>query len=169
MISGADALEHLVSGRRQAVCILAIDYGLRRMGLAVSDLLGITAQGLETLEHSTRDDDLKKLTRLVAEYEVSRVIVGNPIHLDGGVTAMSEKAARFAEQLRRRLSCPVDLWDERLSTAQAEASLREMDAKRSTRRKSIDRMAATLLLQSYLDCHPVHTPQEENCSPGGTP
>ena len=61
--------------------ILAIDYGLRRMGLAVSDLLGITAQGLETLEHSTRDDDLKKLTRLVAEYEVSRVIVGNPIHL----------------------------------------------------------------------------------------
>ena len=149
--------------------VLAIDYGRRRMGLAVSDPLGITAQGLRTLEHSTRDGDLKKLARLVGEYEVSRVIVGNPLHLDGGVTAMSEKAAQFAGRLRRRLSCPVDLWDERLSTAQAEASLREMDAKRSTRRKSVDRMAATLLLQSYLDCHPVPSGQGEACSPGGIP
>ena len=149
--------------------VLAIDYGLRRMGLAVSDPLGVTAQGLRTLEHSTRDGDLKKLARLVGEYEVSRVIVGNPLHLDGGVTAMSEKSAQFAERLRRRLSCPVDLWDERLSTAQAEASLREMDAKRSTRRKNVDRMAATLLLQSYLDCHPVPSGKGEVFSPGGTP
>ena len=139
------------------------------MGLAVSDLLGITAQGLETLERSTRDEDLKRLTRLVAKYEVSRVIVGNPLHLDGGVTAMSEKASQFAEQLRRRLSCSVELWDERLSTAQAEATLREMGVKRSMHRKGVDRMAATLLLQSYLDCNPVHPGREADCSSRGPP
>lgn len=148
--------------------VLAIDYGVRRMGLAVSDPLGVTAQGLVTLEHSTSEGDLKKLSRLVMEHEVSRVIVGNPMHMNGSETAMSKKAVQFASRLRDRLTCPVELWDERLSTAQAEVVLREMNVKRSTRRKSIDRMAATLLLQSYLDFRSTHTGQEESYFPGGS-
>ena len=131
--------------------VLAIDFGLRRMGLAVSDPLGITAQGLESLECTGAEKDLEKLSRLAAKYEVHHIIVGHPIHLQGGPTAMSGRVERFADDLRRCISCRVELWDERLTTAQAEASLRATGAGRSKRRQVVDRVAATLLLQSYLD------------------
>jgi putative pre-16S rRNA nuclease len=131
--------------------ILAIDFGMKRMGLAISDALGVTAQGLPTLERKRREDDLTRIQKTVEEYSVERVIVGNPIGHGGGETQMSRRATEFAERLRRRLSCPVDLWDERLTSVEANRSLRESGLSLQKRQGAVDRVAATLLLQSYLD------------------
>jgi putative Holliday junction resolvase len=131
--------------------ILAIDFGTRRIGLAVSDPLGITAQGLETLERTRTEDDLQHLQMLAEEYSAELVLIGNPISARGSETGMSERVRAFAEKLRRRLSCPVELVDERLTSAQAERVLRESGISIAKRRRARDRMAATLLLQSYLD------------------
>ena len=106
--------------------MLAIDFGMKRMGLAVSDALGITAQGLRTLQRTRLDDDLEKIRQLTEEYATERVLVGNPLGHGGGETAMSRKAAEFAEKLRRRLTCPVELWDERLTSVEANRALREL-------------------------------------------
>ena len=131
--------------------MLAIDFGMRRMGLAVSDALGITAQGLPTLVRTHLDNDLHKIQELTEEYSVERVIVGNPLGHGGGETAMSRNAAEFAEKLRRRVSCPVLLWDERLTSVQANRALRDTGLTLGKRQRVVDRVAATLLLQSYLD------------------
>lgn len=131
--------------------ILAIDFGMRRMGLAVSDALGITAQGLPTLGRTRLDDDLERIRKLAEEYSTERVIVGNPLGHGGGETTMSRKAAEFAERLRRRVGCPVQLWDERLTSVEANRALRESGLTLGKRQRAVDRVAATLLLQSYLD------------------
>jgi putative Holliday junction resolvase len=131
--------------------ILAIDFGAARLGLAVSDPLGLTAQGLATRERSGLGDDLQHIGRIVEEYGVERILVGNPIGRRGQVTAMSRRAAEFAEKLRRRLGCPVDLWDERLSSVEANRLLRGSGMGIEKRRRAVDRVAATLILQSYLD------------------
>ena len=131
--------------------MLAIDFGMRRMGLAVSDALGITAQGLPTLERTRLGNDLHKIQELTKEFSVERVIVGNPLGHGGGETAMSRKAAEFAEKLRRQVSCPVLLWDERLTSVQANRALRDTGLTPGKRQRAVDRVAATLLLQSYLD------------------
>jgi len=133
------------------VRILAIDFGMRRMGLAVSDALGITAQGLPTLGRTRLDDDLERIRKLAEEYSTERVIVGNPLGHGGGETTMSRKAAEFAERLRRRVGCPVQLWDERLTSVEANRALRESGLTLGKRQRAVDRVAATLLLQSYLD------------------
>ncbi len=131
--------------------ILAIDFGTRRMGLAVSDALGVTAQGLPTLERTRMADDLEQLRTLVEEYSVERVLVGNPIGHSGGETAMSQRAAEFAEKLRRRLPCAVEMRDERLTSVEANRTLREAGLSIRKRQRAADRVAAVLLLQSYLD------------------
>jgi len=131
--------------------VLAIDFGTKRLGLAVSDALGITAQGLPTRERTRLDDDLKYLEKVVAEHSVERVILGNPLGQSGGETAMSARVAAFAEKLRGRLKFPVELWDERMTSAQANRMLRESGIGIEKRRRAADRVAATLLLQGYLD------------------
>ncbi|HET7840345.1 MAG TPA: Holliday junction resolvase RuvX [Terriglobia bacterium] len=131
--------------------ILAIDYGTRRIGLAVSDALGITAQGIETLERTNLAEALLHIQKLVEEYSAELVLLGNPLSHRGTDTTMSGHVASFAEKLRRRLNCPVELVDERLTSAEANRVLRETGASIAERRQARDRMAATLLLQSYLD------------------
>ena len=131
--------------------ILAVDFGLKRMGLAVSDALGLTAQGLPSLERSGREDDLRHILQLADDYSVERVLVGNPLSQGGKETEMSRRVAGFAEKLRQRLSCPVELWDERLTSAEASRMLRSSGISIEKRRAATDRVAATLLLQSYLD------------------
>lgn len=133
--------------------ILAIDFGLKRMGLAVSDGLGITAQGLPTRERTRLKDDLEHFCELVREHGVERVLVGHPISHTGGETSMSREVKAFAEKLARRLDCPVELWDERLTTAEALRMLRSTGMGIEKRRRARDRVSATLLLQSYLDFH----------------
>ena len=131
--------------------ILAIDFGTRRMGLAVSDALGMTAQGLPTLERTRIADDLERLRLLVEEYSVGKVLVGNPISHSGGETSMSQLASEFAEKLRKRVACPVEMHDERMTSIVANRTLREAGLSIGKRQRAVDRLAAVLLLQSYLD------------------
>ena len=130
---------------------LAIDFGLKRIGLAVSDALGLTAQGLPSLERTGRQDDLRHIRQLADDHSVELVLVGNPLSQTGEETAMGRRVAGFAEKLRQRLNCPVELWDERLTSAEAGRMLRSSGISIEKRRGAADRVAATLLLQSYLD------------------
>lgn len=134
-----------------AARILAIDFGLKRMGLAVSDPLGITAQGLPTLERTRLEEDLRRIEKLAEEYSVERVILGNPLGQGGNETVMSRRVAAFARKLRPLLKCPVELWDERLTSVEANRMLRDSGMGIEKRRRAADRVAAALLLQGYLD------------------
>ncbi len=129
--------------------ILAIDPGERRVGLAVSDPLGITAQGLTTLD-LRKGELVAHLRVLLQEYDVGRIVVGHPLSLAGRETEASRLAAALAEELRQELGLPVELWDERLSSAEAERTLRGTRAGKG----AVDRLAAVLILQGYLDAHP---------------
>jgi len=124
---------------------------MKRIGVAVSDALGITAQGLPTLQRTRLEDDLEKIRQLTDEYSAERVIVGNPLGHGGGETTMSRHAGEFAAKLRQRVNCPVELWDERLTTVQANRALRQTGLSLAKRQRAVDRVAATLLLQSFLD------------------
>jgi putative Holliday junction resolvase len=130
--------------------ILALDLGARRIGLAVSDPLGLTAQGLETLQRRNKAADLAHLERLIRDYDVGELVLGHPLRLSGEAGAQSEKAAAFAEQLRARFRLPVHLWDERLTSAQANRLLRETGMSIRRRAQAVDRMAAVLILQAFL-------------------
>lgn len=130
--------------------ILAIDYGSRRMGLAVSDPLGITAQGLETLERRNKRSDFARLEKLVREYKVQEIVLGNPLRMSGEAGTQAQKVAEFADELRQRFQIPVHLWDERLTSAEANRILREAELSIQKRAHAVDRMAATLILQSFL-------------------
>ena len=130
--------------------ILAIDYGSRRMGLAVSDGLGITAQGIETLERRNKRSDFARLERVLREYQVIEIVLGNPLRMSGEEGTQSQKVAEFAEELRRRFELPVHLWDERLTSSEANRLLREAEVSLHRRTQAVDRMAATLILQSFL-------------------
>ena len=130
--------------------ILAIDYGSRRMGLAVSDALGITAQGLDTLERKNKRSDFARLERTIREYQVTEIVLGNPLRMSGEEGTQSRKVAEFAEELRRRFELPVHLWDERLTSSEANRLLREAEVSLYRRTQAVDRMAATLILQSFL-------------------
>ena len=98
--------------------VLGMDVGARRIGLAVSDALGITAQGIETLERRNKRTDFGILERVIKRYEVGEIVVGYPLRMSGNTGTQSEKMAAFADELRRRFALPVHLWDERLTTAE---------------------------------------------------
>ena len=131
--------------------MLALDVGSRRIGVAISDPLGITAQGLPTLERKNKQADLAALGRLIEDHRPALVLVGYPLHMSGRAGAQAERAAAFAQTLRSRLGCEVLLWDERLTTVQAQRVLRESGVGPEKRAAAVDRLAAVLLLQNYLD------------------
>ena len=131
--------------------ILAIDLGSKNIGLALSDPLGLTAQGLPTLRRTNRRSDLARIRELVEAFQVEHLVVGHPLHLKGYAGARAQEAERFADWLRRELHLPVELFDERLTTAEAERLLREAGASRAERKRAADQIAATLILQTYLD------------------
>jgi RNAse H-fold protein YqgF len=131
--------------------IMALDLGDRRIGVAVSDALGWTAQGVGVVERHRDGRELAEIERLVREREVSEIVVGLPRNMDGSIGPRGEICIAFAEMLRGRLQLPVHLWDERLTTAAAERTLLEADVSRKKRRQVVDKLAATLILQHYLD------------------
>ncbi len=133
--------------------ILGIDYGSRRLGLALSDPLGITAQPLATLERASLGEDLARLSRIATEREVTKAVIGLPTNLDGSPGALWEEAEGFRVRLEKELDLPVDGWDERLTTVEAERLLVTADLSRRRRRQVIDKVAAAMILQSYLDAH----------------
>jgi putative holliday junction resolvase len=130
--------------------ILAIDYGARRMGLAVSDPLGITAQGLETLQRKNKRTDFKHLQQVIRDYQVEEIVLGYPLRMSGERGPQAHKVAEFGEELRRSFNLPVHLWDERLTSAEANRVLREAELSIEKRARAVDRMAAVLILQSFL-------------------
>jgi len=119
--------------------------------MAVSDPLGITAQGLETLERRNKRNDFALLERVIHEYEVKEIVVGLPLRMSGAEGTQSGKMQAFAEELRRRFRLPVHLWDERLTSAEANRLLRETDLSIEKRGKAVDRMAAVLILQGWME------------------
>jgi len=136
------------------VRILALDVGSKRIGVAISDPLGITAQGLDTIQRQNKHRDLEALGRLLTEYEVKEIVVGLPLRLSGAEGTQSEKMRAFAEQLQSHFRVTVHLWDERWTSTQANRLLREADLSIEKRGKAVDRMAAVLILQSWLEAHP---------------
>ncbi|GIP45001.1 putative pre-16S rRNA nuclease [Paenibacillus sp. J45TS6] len=131
--------------------ILGLDYGDRRIGVALSDAFGWTAQGLEVIERRREGDEIARITELVKMNEVSEIVVGLPKNMNGTVGPRGEICIEFAETLRETLDLPVHLWDERLSTVSAERTLVDADVSRKKRKKVVDKMAASLILQNYLD------------------
>jgi putative Holliday junction resolvase len=131
--------------------ILGLDVGSRRIGIAVSDPLGITAQGLETLQRKNKRHDFAHLERLVREYAIKEIVVGLPLRMSGAQGTQAEKMQAFAEELRRRFPLPVHLWDERLTSAEANRLLRGTDLSIQKRGRAVDRMAAVLILQGWME------------------
>lgn len=156
-----DRGERNLSAPRPIGRILALDVGKKRIGLAISDELGITAQGLETLERSRIRDDLDKLKDIARKWQVIHLLVGEPLHMSGSVSRQSQYTRDFAGRLARYLALPVVFWDERLSSAESERLLRESGASLEERKKAVDRLAATLLLESYLERHSIEGFAEE--------
>ena len=131
--------------------VLGLDVGDRRIGIAISDSLGMTAQRLSLLERSSVDTDVQALAAMVREHGVETIVVGLPLTLEGTIGSQAKRVLALAEALRVVAPCSVELLDERLTTAQGERLLISMDTSRKKRKGLIDQVAAQLILQSYLD------------------
>lgn len=135
----------------QAPRIMAIDYGSRRIGLAVSDELGITAQGLPTLHRTNTRNDFDHLRRTIKHYAVGQIVVGLPLRMSGDTGIQSDKAEAFAEELRVRFKLPVHLFDERLTSVEANRVLDSADMSSRRRKEVVDQLAAVLILQAFME------------------
>ena len=131
--------------------ILALDLGKKRIGLAISDPLGITAQGLPNLVRARKRTDLAALEQLVRERQVGLILMGNPINMRGDEGRQSAWVREFAQALEKRTGLPVKLWDERLTSVEANRVLRSSGISIEKRAAAVDRLSAVILLQSYLD------------------
>jgi len=131
--------------------ILGLDLGSRRIGLAISDGLGLTAQGLDTLERRNKRTDLAILGKLIRERGITEILMGNPLNMRGDAGRQSGWVEEFAVALRKHTGLPVRLWDERLTTVEASRVLRESGIGIEKRAAAVDRLSAVILLQSYLD------------------
>lgn len=131
--------------------IMGLDVGHRTIGVAVSDLLGITAQGVVTVSRRDIDYDLGELKKIIKEKEIHKIVVGLPKNMDGTTGPQGKKAMEFSELLSERFGLPVAVWDERLTTVSAKNALLEGDMSRKKRKKVIDKIAAVIILQNYLD------------------
>jgi putative Holliday junction resolvase len=131
--------------------VLGLDVGSRRIGVAISDLLGITAQGLATIQRRNKRTDLAALEKVIHENNVSEIVMGLPLRMSGAEGIQAEKMQVFAEEVRKRFKLPVHLWDERLTSAQANRLLRETEMSIKRRGEVVDQMAAVLILQSWME------------------
>lgn len=134
--------------------VMGLDYGSKTVGVAISDPLGLTAQGIETIRRKEENKLRKTLARieeLAKEYEVEKIVLGLPKHMNNDIGDRAEKSLEFKEMLERRTGLEVVMWDERLSTASAERTLIESNVRREDRKKYIDKIAAVFILQGYLD------------------
>lgn len=134
--------------------VIGLDYGTKTVGVAVSDLLGITAQGIETItrkEENKLRKTFQRIEALIEEYEVEEVVVGLPKNMNNSLGERAEDCEAFADKLRQRTGLPVVMWDERLTTVSAENVLKESGVRRENRKAVIDKIAAVFILQGYLD------------------
>jgi putative holliday junction resolvase len=139
------------------VRILGIDPGEKRIGVAITDPLGITAQGLAVIMHTSLEEALEKIKKICINYNVDKIVVGNPLNMDGTQGPASEQALLFAERLMQTLDLPVIMVDERLSSVSAEKTLISGGVSRKKRREVKDKLAAALILETYI------TSRENKC------
>ena len=131
--------------------IMSLDVGSRTIGIACSDALLMTAQGIETIRRTSLEKDFNRLQELIAEYEVHELVVGMPKNMNGTKGERAEKTEEFVEKMKEVIDLPISYWDERLSTVMAERQLIAADVSRKKRKSVIDKMAAVVILQGYLD------------------
>lgn len=134
--------------------VIGLDYGTKTVGVAVSDALGITAQGIETInrkESNKLRQTLARIEEIIVEYEVDTIVVGLPKNMNNTIGERAEDCQEFADKLERRTGLPVIMWDERLTTVAADRALQETGVRRENRKAVIDQIAAVFILQGYLD------------------
>ena len=134
--------------------IMGLDYGTKTVGVAISDALKITAQGIETIERKEENKlrrTCARIEELIKEYDVEKIVLGFPKHMNNDIEERAEKALEFGEMLKRRTGLEVVMWDERLTTVAAERTLIESKVRRENRKQYIDKIAAVFILQGYLD------------------
>lgn len=134
--------------------IIGLDYGSKTVGVAISDPLGLTAQGMETIwrkQENKLRQTLSRIEEIVTEYQVERIVVGYPKNMNNTIGERAEKALEFKEMLERRTGLPVVMWDERLTTVEANRTLMEAGVRRENRKEHLDELAAIFILQGYLD------------------
>ncbi|WP_459168016.1 Holliday junction resolvase RuvX [Natronospora cellulosivora (SeqCode)] len=132
---------------------MGLDYGDKTIGVAISDKLGWTAQNKGVIRRKNLSDDFAELEEYIEEYEVDEIIVGLPKNMDGTMGKRVDKTKQFINFLKKRLDIPINLWDERLTSKEAENILLEADLSRAKRKKYVDQIAAAIILQSYLDAN----------------
>ncbi len=135
----------------RTVRIMGLDVGDLRIGVAVSDATGQMAQPLGAVDRGPRDREIEKLKELIREHDVGEIVVGFPLTLEGEVGPQARKVAEYARILKKELEVPVKLWDERLSTMMVEKAMVSAGVKRRKRKRAVDKLAAAVILQGYLD------------------
>ena len=134
--------------------ILGLDYGSKTVGVAVSDPLGLTAQSVETIwrkQENKLRQTFARIEELAAEYQAEKIVLGLPKNMNNTIGERAEKTLEFREMLERRTGLPVVMWDERLTTVEAERTLMEASVRRENRKQYLDQLAAVFILQGYLD------------------
>ncbi|MGG7176086.1 Holliday junction resolvase RuvX [Clostridium paraputrificum] len=131
--------------------ILGLDVGQKTIGVAISDPLGFTAQGITTIRRSKKVDDIEAVKKICDEYEVETIVIGLPKNMNGSIGFAGEKIMEFTELVKESIDIKVEFWDERLTTVAAHRAMLEADLSRGKRKKIVDKIAATYILQGYLD------------------
>ena len=150
------AYNRAVADEKKLNRILALDVGNRRIGLAVTDELGITAQGLRTLERTSKRRDMETLKKIARKYDVGEVVVGRTMHMSGDASSQSDKVEKFARELSEALQLPIHFYDERLTSWEAHELLDREGLSREEKKGKVDQIAATLILQGYLQSKNRH-------------
>ena len=131
--------------------IMGLDIGDKTIGVAVSDLMGMTAQGIKTIKRTSKKNDIEEIKQIIKEKQVNLIVSGLPKNMNGTIGPQSEKVIKFCDILKEETGMEIDYWDERLTTVSAEKMLIDGDVSRKNRKKVIDKLAAVLILQNYLD------------------
>ncbi|KYH35961.1 putative holliday junction resolvase [Clostridium tepidiprofundi DSM 19306] len=131
--------------------ILGLDVGDKTIGVALSDPLGFTAQGITTIRRRKEDYDINEVKKICMEYDVDKIVCGLPKNMNGSIGNQGEKVLEFCEKVKEIIDLPIIMWDERLTTVAAHKAMLEADISRKKRKKIVDKIAATYILQGYLD------------------
>ena len=145
--------------------IMGLDYGSKTVGVAVSDALGLTAQGIEIVRRKSETklrQTLARIEEIAKEYSVEKIVLGFPKHMNNDIGERAEKSLEFKEMLERRTGLPVVMWDERLTTVEADRTMMETGIRRENRKEYVDMIAAVFILQGYLDYLSNHKETQEN-------
>lgn len=138
-------------GDKNAMRIMGLDIGSHTIGVAISDELGITAQGLKTIIRKSKEEDFEEISNIISQFEIGKIVVGLPRNMNGSLGKQAEMVLQWIKNLKEKIHLPMVTWDERLSTVEASRVLLEADVSRKKRKKAIDKLAAVIILQAYMN------------------